>query len=263
MSGPTCPTLPSGRPIHERLLLFGDSDGGKTRALLSIAKWHQKRGSDAVFYVINNDYSFDRMMIPSGDFGDLENVVVENVVTMQEYIDAAKSFQSKMRSHDWFTVDRLDAAWEAAQDEYAERKWGQDLGSYWATQGPVDSGDDYPIAGWDWGSINKRYRSLANNYVMRMPGHVMCMSGQSPLREASKRGKGGEDKYVGDLFSKIGYKPAGQKEDSKRFHSVIYMGKGLKGWRMQRANDRERDWEVKDVGDFMKSYLISVAGWKP
>lgn len=271
MSGPTPPFTRAGTPIHERILLYGDSDAGKTRALLSIAKWHQKRGSDAVFYVINNDFSMEAMLSPSGDFGELENIVVENVVDMDEYLSAAETFRKKMRSHDWFTIDRLDGSWEAAQDEYSTRRWGKDLGSYWAQA--VDSrtgGEDFPIAGWDWGVINRRYRSLANNHMLRMPGNVLCMSGQTGLKVASKGGKGGEDPFTQSTFDRLGLKPAGQKEDAKRFNTVIHMGHGLRGWRMRRANDRERNWGVDgdahptlEVKDFMKDYLVRIAGWKP
>jgi hypothetical protein len=272
MSGPTPPTTRAGTFIHERILLFGDSDAGKTRALLSIAKYHQTRHSDAVFYVINNDYTFEAMLRPGGEFDELENVIVENVLTMDEYINTARTFRKKMRTQDWFSTDRLDGAWEAAQDEYATKRWGEDLGSYWMElQNQRGDGDDYPVAGWDWGPINKRYRTFANNYLMRMPGHVLCMSGEKSLKEPSKAGKGGEDSYTSSTFDRVGRKPAGQKEDAKRFNSVIHMGHGLKGWKMRRANDRERDWGAEDgdnhptreVKDFMRDYLIRIGGWKP
>lgn len=260
-NGPQPPTLASGRPMLERILVYGGPDAGKTRALLSIAKWHQKLGSDATFHVlVTPGNSYDRSLSPQGDFGNLTNITIYDVGDMRDYIDAARKARSSMRAHDWFSIDLMSSAWPAAQDEFAEHKWGSDLADYWMTKA-VDA-DGSPIDGWDWGVINKRYRSLVNNEIARMPGHVLCMSAEAGLREASRTGKGGESQRYQEWFGRIGYKPAGQKEDAHRYDTVIRMSQVRAGkWVAVQARDREREWESFDVGDFFKDYLRGIAGW--
>ena len=249
--------------MKERILLMGGPDSGKTRALLTVAAWHQKRGSDATFYILSNDMGYEPYLV-GGEFADLDNLVVEDVATMAEYLDAARRIRSKVREHDWFTIDLLNGGWEAAQDEYAEKRYGRDLSDYWMTKLATE-GEDFPVGGWEWGPINKRYRDLANNCMLRMPCHVMCMSAQTGLREASKSGKGGEDPKIKAMFERLGCKPAGQKDDPHRFHTVIHLSQVSKAkWVMNTARDRNREkMEGVEVDSFFQSYLRRIGGWKP
>jgi len=263
---PTPPVSKSGRPLLERILLYGGPDSGKSRALLTVAKWHQKRGSDAVFYIVSNDMGYHPLLMPGGEFDELENVVVEDVVSMDDHFAAVRQFNKKIRPHDWLVVDLLDAVWAAAQDEYAEKEWGVDLAEHWATDRPKGS-DEYPVSGWEWGPINKRYRSFAMNEVMRCRGHVMCMSGQRPLKEPSKSGKGGEDPSLAAIYRRIAWVPQGQKDDTHRFHTVLHLTPNAKRdkWTMTTARERaaaRRDLVGAPLKDFFLDYLKGVAGWK-
>lgn len=262
---PSPPISKAGVELHERALLYGGSDSGKSRALLCIAKWHQKRGSDAVFYICSNDLGYEPLLAPGGEFDDLENVDVKDATTMAEHFEIVRRANAKIRSHDWLVVDLLSAVWDAAQDEYAERQFGKDLAEYWSTEAPKGS-DDYPVKGWEWGPINKRYRSFAINEVMRTKGHVMCMSGQSPLKQASRNGTGGETPEIAALYGRIGWKPAGQKDDTHRFHTVLHLAPKPRrdGWTWTTARDRAAVREAhtaEPLSDFFMGYLRGVGGW--
>lgn len=282
---PSPPTTRAGKPIRERILLYGDSDAGKTFNYLTTARWHQRRGSDAVFYgICTPGNEWDRFFAPGGEFEDLENVVPYDVQDIQEYFDAydtiRKAVDAKLKRRgdkdaieDWLCVDVIDDAWKAAGDEYAKREWkGQDLGSKWAVEG-----GDYPVEGWEWGPINARYRAFAQNRVIRFPGHVMALAWDKALQEAAKStGKGGETQEVRDTFALVGMKPAGQKEDYKRFHTLLHLAKNPKGeWVVRTARDRQRPrlgvvqergravtYQPHKLRDFMLEYLVKTAGWK-
>jgi len=284
---PTPLTTPAGKVIRERQLLYGDSDAGKTYNYLKVAEWHQRRNSDAVFYGIctpGNDW--DRFFMPGGEYEHLENVVPIDVEDIQDYFDAFDGIKAKALAklkrgkhpdgwvEDWLCIDVIDDAWKAASDEHAKREWkGQDIGSKWAVEG-----GDYPVEGWEWGPINARYRAFAQNRLIRFPGHVMALAWDKPLSEASKSsGKGGETAEVRETFSLIERKPAGQKEDYKRFHTLLHLAKNAKGeWVIRTARDRQRPrlGEVVQRGkatiyvphkltDFYMEYLVRTAGWKP
>lgn len=263
MSGPTPPSMRDGTPMHERVLLYGGPDSGKTRALLTVAAWHQKRKSPATFHVLTNDMGYEPYLVGDGEFAGLDNLRLEDVSTMQEYLDAARKVRANAKSEDWFAIDLLNGGWEAAQDEYAERRFGVDLSDFWMTK-LASAGDEFPIGGWEWGPINKRYRDLANSNMLRMPCHVLCMSGQSGLKQPSKSGVGGETAKVKEMFERIGYKPLGQKDDPHRFHTVLHLSQVNKTkWVMNTARDRNREkMQGVELDSFMTGYLRDVGGWK-
>lgn len=272
---PSPPTTRAGKPIRERILLYGDSDAGKTYNFLTVARWHQRRGSDATFYgICTPGNEWDRFFMPGGEFEDLENVTCFDVEDIQDYFDVYdRKIKPYAGAEDWLALDVIDDVWKAAQDEYAKREWkGKDLGTKWA----VDGGD-FPIEGWEWGTINARYRSFAQNRIARFPGHVMAMAWERTLAEPAKStGKGGDPPEVRDVFGLIDRKPAGQKEDYKRFATLLHLAKSSRGeWVVRTARDRQRArlGEIVERGkvtthyparltDFYRQYLVGIAGWK-
>lgn len=259
-----------GLVIPERTLVFGGPDSGKTHTLLTLAKWHQKLGSDAVFYVIATDLSYDRMLGRGGDFSELENVDYKYVLTMQEFLDAAIKFKKLGRENDWLSVDLLQDAWSAASAEYGERKYGVSLSQAWADQG--DPGE-YPISGWDYQMPNARYREFMQNNVIRFPGHVLCCTGERRLLGESQSGKTSEREEMQNIFGPIGLKPVGQRDDTFRFHTVLHLDRNGKGeWTIATARDKQRPrlgrvmtngtMRGVPVNDFFWDYLVEVAGWE-
>ncbi len=271
---PTPPKAPNGNPIKERIGLYGGPKIGKTHQYLTIARWHQELGSDARFYAINTDTSFEVLMM-NPEFNTLTNVEWSDAWTFQEALDAGRKYAAQMRSKDWILSDLQSDIWKLVQDEAAQALTKQttkalDLGDLWATAGP----DEYPIGGWDWGIPNGRYRTWANNVLLRCPGHVMCIYAEKELLKESKSGKSDEDPIVKDMFKHIGAKPEGQKDDPFRWHSILYLeGNGRKAQKIATAGERfgYREWlgtkmsngfvRTVPLGDFFLDYLVGVAGW--
>jgi hypothetical protein len=272
----TAPVLPNGKQVRERICLFGPPKVGKTHQFFTIAKWHQDMGSDARFYALSSDTSYD-VLAMNDDFANLTNMEWVDVSTFQDYLDGARKFNSQMRSHDWLSVDLMSDAWPAAQDEYARvltRESGanlDDIGDLWATSG---KSDDYPITGWQWGMPNARYRILANNLILRCPGHTLLVYGQRDMMKESGSGKTGENSRTREMFGHLGVKPMGQKEDPFRYHTFLHVDSaGDKAQRMATAGERwgYRAWLGKRMGngsmmdqpidDFFLDYLVGIAKW--
>lgn len=267
----------NGRPIRERIMIYGPPKVGKTHQYLTIAKWHQDLGSDAKFYALSTDTSFEVLMM-NDEFANLENVIWEDVVYFQDYVVAARDFNSKIRAHDWLSVDLMPDAWAAVQDEYAKQLTKEaggnleDMGDLWATSG---KSDDYPISGWEWGMPNARYRILANNLLLRTPGHLFLVAGQKELMKESGSGRSDENKKVKEMFGHIGVKPTGQKDDPFRYHSILHIDSGgEKQQVMSTAGERfgyrrhlgkkMTNGQVKDepIEDFFMDYLVGVGKWE-
>lgn len=274
---PTPPLIKIGiveMPAKEKILLYGDSDLGKTYNYLKIAEWHQRRGSKAKFYGIctpGNEWT--KFWTPGGEFAHLTNVQFFPVTDIQDYFDAFdKHIKRQAKTEDWLALDVIGDAWNASMEEYAEREWGTDLGSKWATEG-----GKYPIGGadWPWGSINARHKALIQNRMLRFPGHLMCMAWDKKL--STKEGEE-KDQQALELFSLVGYKNVGQKDDYRRFDTVLHLSLNGEGKRVVRTvrdrGGRKRLGNVVQmgksqafhgvpVGDFFTQYLVGVAGWKP
>lgn len=274
---PTPPKLPNGNPIKERLGLFGLPKIGKTHLFWTIAKWHQQLGSDARFYGINTDTSWEVLYF-NEEFQGLENIEWTDAETFQDMLDAAKAYHKVLRPQDWLCTDLQDNAWDFVQDEYAKLRAAEkdidmeNLGDLWVDKGSTTK---YPIEGWDWGTPNARYRILANNYILRGQGHRMIISGQTDLVQPSANMREDEQiRKAREMFAHLGVKPAGQKGDPFRWHTVlnvIGMGQKKQGlitggerWGSRRWMGRQMSngqYRPEPIEDFFLDYLIGVAGW--
>lgn len=275
---PTAPVNPrSGKPIRERLAIFGPPKVGKTHLFFTIAKWHKDLGSDAMFYAVSSDTSYEVLSM-NPEFEELDNITWEDAIHFQDYITHARHFSSLMRPQDWLSVDLMADAWPAAQDEYAKVQTAQaggnleDMGDLWATAGKTD---EYPIGGWEWGMPNARYRILANNILLRCPGHVFLVYGQKSLLSDSGSGKTGETAQTKEMFGHLGVKPNGQKDDPWRWHTILQVDSaGEKQQKLATAGERfgYREHVGQRMGnggvrpaaidDFFLDYLVKVAKWE-
>lgn len=267
----------TGKPIRERICAYGPPGVGKTHLYLTIALWHQKLGSDAMFYALSSDLAYEALTM-NPEFADLENLHYTDVCDFEDYVKAARGYTEKMRPQDWLSVDLMDGAWSAVQDEFARVQTKasggnlEDMGDLWATRGKTD---EYPISGWEWQMPNARYRILANNILLRCPGHLYLAFGQAELKPDSASGKSGEDTKVKEMFGHIGSKPKGQKDDPFRYHTILHVdSNGHHKQKMATAKDRfgaRRELgkrmsagQLRDepIDDFFMDYLVGVAGWE-
>lgn len=274
---PTPPRLPNGQPIKERINVYGLTDTGKTHQYFMIAKWHHDLGSDARFYAVNTDTSFE-VLVFNPEFSDLTNIEWVDATTFDEFYQGTKQYVNKMRDQDWLALDLMDDAWALVQDEYTRlraREQGIDLdniGELYLESGQTKK---YPVEGWDWQTPNARYRALANNYVLRGPGHRFIISRQADIIQPSAGMKEDPQTKANRVtFEPIGVKPGGQKEDPSRWHTILHLSK--RGERQQAiATAKERFGVRRRMGtemgngqirpekldDFFMDYLVGVAGW--
>lgn len=271
---PTPPIHPRTKShIKERIGIYGPPGVGKSHQYFTIARWHKDLGSDAKFYAISTDGSYEVLSM-NPEFEDLDNIIWADVVEFEDYMQAAKTYTKQLRPQDWLCVDLQDAAWSAAQDEYAAHKTGtklDDMGDLWLEKGP----GKYPIEGWDWGMPNARYRVFANNYLVPGVGHRFLVYGEKELLKDSSTGNTSEDPRVKSMFKHIGLKPEGQKGDPFRWNTILHIDAGTEPrtqvmstakerwgkrrmWGQKMQGGRVRDEPIKD---FFLDYLVGTAGW--
>lgn len=280
---PNPPRLHNGNPIKEKLCLYGGPDAGKSHQLFNIAMWHQRLGSDAKFYAINTDDSYD-VLHTNPEFEDLENLVYDNAYSLQDMYDLAKKYQAVLRPQDWLTTDLQDTAWDWSQDEYAQIR---------AKESGIEADDigdllvdnqttKYPIEGWDWQTPNMRYRRLVNNYILRGPGHRFIICGETGIVEPTANMKEDEfKKKARKMFEPVGQAMAGEKREPFRWHTILhvegdlsetkkeqkfatvkekYANRRYLGQNVSRGTKKIRRGEV--IEDLWLEYFVEIAGWK-
>jgi hypothetical protein len=257
---------PSGR--RERVLLYGRSGSGKSSAWLSLASWAEDTDTALTIHLGDTDHAYDAV----ADIPEISSHVSCTDLDVNEYpqwLEWAKETRVKVSRDDWVVVDMIDKAWLGAQTHFwYQMSNGDPLADvYLRNQKAIDSkGEDGEYMGGshgaNWGIINKYYGAFFQQ-VVSMPCHVMCIAPAAQIRDDSKP----EEKNQW----KIGWKPQGQKDLPHGFHTVLFAAETAdRGWVYTSIRERgpigrvgRRMLKGERVEDFVVTYLMGVAGWRP
>ena len=254
---------PSTR-VPERQLLYGAWGSGKTNAWFSIANH-----TEGNFYVVDTDLAVPEFL--TGErYGHLEDRIEwqspEDMAEAIEFLEWAVDKATPLE--DWIVVDRIDWAWEAAQEEFTDRIFGKDIDEHfmafrksWEQQKDKSGGAGNPFEGFtDWPTIKKRHARFMKLLMKATKKGVHWVVTAGEKEVDSKL----DSQQIQREFGKIGFRPAGEKTNSHIPRTVIRMqGNRPETWRVTTAKDREREQlEGQGVGDFAIDYLLSVAGWE-
>lgn len=256
--------LRSVHPFPERLLLFAGGGGGKTEALLQIAR-HIGQGHVRVY---ENDISFAWNRGLATDFRDVDEagkVTLEPADgTWENTLEIVGRMiaESDADAGDWIMLDSMTPTWEQVRSWYLQQVYGEDAAGYLIALKKEHAADMSAYAkaladSMNYDIINKEYNRLYN-LLFTWKGNLAVTA------EAAQIGtrEGDEEKMI---FGHLGYKPAGQK----RLHyiastNLFLTHKSREVWVMSTAKDRNRDdMENEPVENFALDYLVQVAGWKP
>lgn len=255
-------------PLHapgnrrERVLAYGGSGSGKSTTWLSVARWLERTGAAGKVRVLDTDFAWDAYRPVDGSLDN--RVVVQDAWDWGDFKPAMDRLTraSDVTKDDWLVVDLVDKVWSKAQQGFFEyltdKPFDEFMGE--AVKNNVNVGGEW---GSNWGVINKMYSGFMDG-VMRWRGHVICCAPATEVRLPDRSGKGGDSQVIRDIFGRLGVKPQGQKDLPHLFHTILLMQGDGEKWRMTAAKDRERTMVKGEiVQDFVVSYLMKVAGWKP
>lgn len=262
---------------RERILAFGPSGSGKSTMWLTVAEWLHKTHSPAQMYVMDTDRAWEAMQPLDGHLDT--TVTVTDCPTWEEMRDTVRKWQHiDVSPEDWLVVDMMNKPWSKAQDAFFERAYGIEIDEFFVTaKGDMKlMGGDY---GKNWQAIGKMYGTIADLVQSRWPGHVLCCTPAKEIwedRSGTPVNSGDADLVIKHpAFGKIGFKPQGQGDLPHMFHTVLFTQQAPSGWVFTTAKERNQMGLVEGdegfrsyksgepIKDFVKSYLMPIAGWRP
>lgn len=257
---------------RERILAAGGAKAGKSSGWLSIARLAQVTGSDAQFYVLTTDDSWERMT-EAPPFDELTNIQSEPVYDWSEYESVTRKFVEKVDRGDWIVADLYDSSWEAVRRDFIKRTYGTDMASdYYAQIRKGLSGDQVAKNipqilenTVDWNYIIGTFDTWAQQLLYRNKAHVYLATGVKPIDKREK------DETIKDLFGGVGVKPSG-RDATYHAQTILYFSKTGAGQRekyfVTTISDRKRErlgkTQITDElgSDFASAYLLGPAGWE-
>jgi len=245
--------------VGERILVYGQPGTGKSYQFLKIAQFV----APAKCYVLDTDDAYPRML--DTEFKSLNNVEVYPVFGWEDWQSAVTGVIAKASPGDWICVDRADVMWQAAQEYFVEKVFGEEPSDFFIharREYEQTKKDDpkkkfVPLDGYkDWTIINRVYRRLWNRLIMpNMPANLYVAT---PAAQIEKQ----DQQEVQETFSFLGIKPEGQKHLPYGVHTILYLDRVRESWRMTTVKDRGRKYlDRQTLISLPHQYLVGVAEW--
>ena len=219
----------------EKIIIFGESNSGKTTFYLSIVQNAKQRGikpKDFMMCIVFPDRPTGLTklfrMIPE-DFRD--RIYIYPIDKYEELVSATAQAEKKLMEHHkltgkhgWLVNELLEEDWKMSQDYYSRQAYGENLGDYFATKVEVikqmmaDKGKSGKESAYqaftgftDWTTIKYFHNFNWIDRIKRMPFNVLFTA----------EVKGEESKE--SIFYELGLRPAGEKDNMHRVDTILHL----------------------------------------
>lgn len=278
------PMLVPGSRDPERILAYASEGSGKSFNALMWAVRIIANGRHV--WIVDSDQAMGRMLedplfahLPIAEWWFNGRRVPEYETTTQDeepglhvfqtagweqHKKALGIFKDKRELGDLLIIDSGTDMWTDPQSWYTEEVFGQDMGDYFlktrkALEDSAKKLDTFD--GWtDWQVINAQYFTNVQE-ILKKPGCHLYVTAEADKVVTS--GKNADDKKVQGMYGEVGAKPKGQKSIGFKVMTVMHLSTDRSGSHyMTTVKDRSRRLlDEEEYTDFVKDYLIGVAGW--
>ena len=216
----------------EKLLLFSETAGGKTRFYLKILQWLSKKGvkaDDMLMYIIYPDrpggltslYGF----IPKEYQSNIKVLIVsdyEQLITASATaIEGLEEHYKKTGKYGWLVFELCETFWTFSQDYYCRKAYGETMADYFSQMQSIlgkdkaEKGSAYesfagPFGG-PWPIIKFYFNFYWIDRLKRLPYNIIFTS---ELKEEENKDS---------VFSDLGFRPAGEKHLQHKMDTILYL----------------------------------------
>jgi hypothetical protein len=255
---------------RERILTYGIEGTGKSRAILSLARYCP----ESTFYVFDTEVTkYDRLLDTEfTDVATVGNAEVMPVTRWDPFLEAVQKVADTMGRDDWLVIDPMTPTWTWVQSWFVDNVHGTSMQDFFLARRKAMEGqrqtDEEKKQGFqaivgqdgDWQVINQQYFQLYG-LILNCTGHVYMTAETDEVKT-----KGwADDSQTQSVYGAIGRKPKGQKRLGHIPSTVIYLTKTRVGeYQMTTVKDQGRtEMDREEVRDFAKDYFMRIANWRP
>lgn len=219
----------------EKMILYGESNAGKSRWFLNILSHLKKTGvpkENILMYVIYPDRATGitklANLVPK-EFAD--NVKILTINCYEELVMSTALAEERLMEHykktgvhGWMVIELLSEVWRMSQDYYARQAFGESLADLLAAKrqavqevmkekGKEDKTTAFQaLSGFaDWTTIKFFHNFNWIDKIKKMPFNVVFTS--EIKNEDSKD----------SMFSAVGKRPGGEKDNIHRVDTILYL----------------------------------------
>lgn len=246
--------------LRERILVYGNPGSGKSYQFLKIAEFVKPNRC----YVVDSDDSYPRLL--ETEFKKLDNVEVYPVGNdWDEWTSALRDILKRAKEGEWVCIDRADVAWEAVQDYYIRKVFGEEMGDYFLQariefeellkRNPKRKNMVVLEGDKDWQVINKVYKQDWLKMISpTFPAHLYVVTSAAKIEER-------DEQEIKDIYTWVGLKPTGQKHLPYQVHTIFLFGhRKQRDWYITTIKDRGRKYfEGHKLVSLPHQYLMAVA----
>ena len=213
----------------EKIILFGESNTGKTRWYLNIIDHMIKQGikkEDILMCVVFPDR-------PTG-IAKLANLIpneyrdclsIYQINSYEELVSSTAQSEKELKEHynktgkyGWLIIELLEDAWKSSQDYFCREAYGQSMGEFFSNMrdslekpgSPAYEAFAGPFGG-PWPIIKFFHNFNWIDKIKRMPYNVLFTS---ELKNEDNKDS---------MFADLKYRPAGEKDNIHRVDTIIYL----------------------------------------
>lgn len=239
---------PDTARARERLLIYGGEKVGKSSCWLDIARLAAMTRSPAKFYVLDTDFAVEASLEAFPEIED--RVIYRTPDTWADIKRDSHELLGLVKPDDFLVIDLIDVAWSAVQEWWVDEVNDSTLDDYfamvrrlqeasrrefesWEESGGKGKrprkGTDYDFGGIPtgaWTYITKGYLAWELPLTKRAPCHVIAVAGETSLTSAGRKTEVDDDDSI---YTRVGFKPTGQKRMGHRFHTIVRVKRLKKG----------------------------------
>lgn len=215
---------------RELILVVGHPGCGKSRFILSLARYWELLHEDATVWIVDTEHGLGKLL--KEQFKDVENVVVADVADADEAITAIAEVSSRVKPDDWVCFESLGRNWEDAQDLASMTTVGMPKSEYlsqWLAK-TKGKGSPIPQADMYWQIAKDAHvRNVVNKLTkLSTKCHVLVTTTLPPEKPKFKGGRNARDDVAG--FLGITVSPDGAPRNPYYFDTVLLMQQDSEGY---------------------------------
>lgn len=248
--------------IRERIMLYARPSSGKSFASFQIADLYQQTGTPGTIHILDTDFGDSALRTHISLFPNLTNLNIKPVADWEEMVKESSTLAKTVSPSDWIVVDLMCKTWDWVQDYFTDKVFQKDMGAYFLDkriemEKANKKGGSAFEGRKDWPVIKKLHAEWFRDLVTRCKCNILCCNSASAIASDDT------EQMVTDLFSRIGLKPAGNKQTPHDVHTIAYLSVGKRsGYQIQVVKDRGREFLTGELTNFAVQYLVSTAGWR-